>query len=106
MVERLSAILSLSTILATVPWARGDVAQQEEVLLNRLDESTRAKVILALSGLVLLGILMMGLTWLTFRMLRKQFRRTDDVIERQKHNRGQDDWARKPLADHGDTNKA
>ena len=72
---------------------------QAQPLIDRLDPHTRAKVVLALAGLVMLGLLMMGLTWLAFRTLRKQFRRTDAVIEKQKQSATEDAWAGKPLVD-------
>ena len=98
MVKRGRAVLMI-LIAATTPSALADVALEEERLINRLDEPTRAKVILALAGLTMLGVLMMGLTWLAFRMLRRQFRRTDELIERQKDTPSDVAWANKPLAE-------
>ena len=71
----------------------------QQRLIDRLDPQTRGKVVLALAGLVMLGLLMMGLTWLTFRSLRRQFRNTDEIIQRQQVKPDDDDWARRPLAE-------
>ena len=99
MVRRTYGMITLLFGIASAQWARADIAFEEEPLIDRLDETTRAKVILALAGLVMLGVLMMGLTWLAFRMLRKQFRRTEDVIRRQNSSPQEDDWTRKPLSE-------
>lgn len=99
----------ISLISATLVCAGTAFAEnytEPEPLIDRLDDHTRAKVILALTGLVFLGVLMMAMTWLAFRSLKGLFRRTDAVIERQKHNGSEDDWAKKPLADKGDAKKA
>ena len=106
MVRRIRQLLAIGMAAVCARLAAADVALEPKPLIDRLDESTRAKVILALAGLVLLGVLMMGLTWLAFRMLRKQFRHTEDVIQRQKDSTLSDDWAHKPLADHSDLNQA
>jgi len=85
-----------------VAWTQPVGAQEpgrDPTLIDRLDPETRGKVILALAGLVLLGLLMMGLTWLVFRGLRRQFRHTDTLIGKQQRQRREDDWAHKPLAD-------
>ena len=105
MVSRTRSLLSILIAAAYAQVAFADVALEPEPLINRLDDMTRAKVILALTGLVMLGVLMMGMTWLAFRMLRSQFRRTDEVIQRQKSGPREDEWARKPLAER-DTKQA
>jgi len=40
-------------------------------LILRLDGATRAKVLAALAGLIILGFLMIALTWLGARMTRR-----------------------------------
>lgn len=44
---------------------------QQKPLLLRLDDATRAKVLAALAGLVILGFLMIVLTWLGARWTRR-----------------------------------
>jgi hypothetical protein len=87
-----------SSQTAFVTWLAlvGDVAPP--TLLERLDERTRGKVLLALAGLMLLGALMIGLTWLTFRIIRRQIREHQRIVEKQRHRTvDADDWAKKPL---------
>jgi hypothetical protein len=43
----------------------------KEPLIKRLDGATRAKVLAALAGLVILGFLMVVLTWLGGRVARR-----------------------------------
>ena len=67
-------------------------------LLERLDERTRGKVLLALAGLILLGALMIAVTWLTFRMIRGRIHDHQRIVERQRQRAiDADDWAKKPL---------
>ena len=98
MVRRARIGLTLGLLLAwDVQRLLADIATESDPLIDRLDETTRSKVILALAGLVMLGILMMGLTWLAFRMLRGQFRRTEEAFQREERSRKTDEWTRKPL---------
>ena len=87
----------LSLALTGFSHCLAEDASAETRLIDRLDPQTRGKAVLALAGLVMLGLLMMGLTWLAFRTLRRQFRRTDEIIERQQDRVDQDDWVRRPL---------
>jgi hypothetical protein len=70
-------------------------AQENRPLIKRLDDATRAKVLAALAGLIILGFAMVLLTWLGARMVQRyrrgsaHFRRTPRPHEH--------DWARKPL---------
>lgn len=67
-------------------------------LLDRLDVNTRGKVLLALAGLIMLGALMIGLTWLTFRMIRRRISDHQQIVAKQRQRAiDADDWARKPL---------
>lgn len=73
-------------------------AEETQPLIERLDERTRGKVILALAGLILLAFLLMGLMWLAFRAVRRRIREAQQVVERQRGKASDDDeWARKPL---------
>ncbi len=65
-----------------------------EPLINRLDPSLRMLVLLALTGIVLLGVIVIGLAawggWLMRRESRKRVKPID---------RGQSDWDRKQPLD-------
>jgi len=83
-----SALLSV----AVPAWA---AAQENRPLIKRLDDATRAKVLSALAGLIILGFAMVFLTWLGARIVQRyrhgtaHFRPTPRPCEH--------DWARKPL---------
>ena len=71
------------------------VIAQTTPLIKRLDDATRAKVLSALAGLIILGMGMVLLAWLgarvtqRYRQGRSYFRPTPRPSEH--------DWARKPL---------
>jgi uncharacterized protein YneF (UPF0154 family) len=89
-------LLSLAAVLA---WQSPDVLAKRDPLIERLDPQTRARVILALAGLLLLGALLIGGTWLVFRMIRCRIRDHEQIVEKQRRRAvNQDDWAKKPLA--------
>jgi hypothetical protein len=67
-------------------------AQASEPLLLRLDPERRAKVLMSLVGLVLLGAALILLAYLGGRRLRRIARRRPALT-----SRGHDDWYRKPL---------
>lgn len=67
-------------------------ATENEPLLRRLSPSQRGRVLLALAGLVLLGLLVVAMIWLAGRYWRKQVRRPLPPTSAK-----EDDWARKPL---------
>jgi hypothetical protein len=46
-------------------------AQEQEPLLRRLDEASRARVLAALAGLIILGFAMVLLTWLGARVTQR-----------------------------------
>jgi hypothetical protein len=78
-------------------WQAFVIAQQRP-LIDRLDPKTRGKVILALAGLVMLGLLMIVMTWLTFRIIRRRIKHAQDIADRQRRTgRDEDDWSKKPL---------
>lgn len=97
--SRAWAVSLLLVGVANVHTCLADEAPAHEKLIDRLDPQTRGKVVLALAGLVMLGLLMMGLTWLAFRMARRQFQRTGEIIERHRQGVDEEDWTRKPLAE-------
>jgi hypothetical protein len=88
-----------SSLIAVILLAQAaDEAGEREPLIERLDPPTRARVILALAGLVLLGALMIGITWLVFRMIRGRIRDHRRIVEKQRQRAvDADDWAKKPL---------
>ena len=81
-------------------WLQSDSAR--EIPLNRLDGQTRAKVLAALAGLVILGLGMMALIWLGARVTRRyMFPLSVKPKNRPASMPPQDDWASKPLVDDG-----
>jgi hypothetical protein len=75
---------------ATTAWA--DVAPP---LIKRLDGPTRAKVLAALAGLVILGFGMVALVWLGARFTQRY--RHSQPYFRPTPRPGEHDWAKKPL---------
>jgi len=65
-------------------------------LIKRLDDATRAKVLAALAGLVILGLGMMLLTWLGARVAQRY--RRGSAFFRPTARPTESDWARKGLA--------
>jgi hypothetical protein len=84
-------MVSLPSIASAVPFI---LAQNEkaEPLLLRLDPQTRAKVVMALLGIVLVGIMLVTLIMIAARSVLRAARAT-----RGPTRRGEDDWYRKPL---------
>lgn len=92
--NRLAASQESSETTATAP------PQTGEPLIRRLDPTTRGKVIFALAGLLMLGMLMVALTWLMFRMVWYRIREADRIAQKQRQRViDEDDWARKPLVE-------
>ncbi|MCI0360590.1 MAG: hypothetical protein L0211_19100 [Planctomycetaceae bacterium] len=81
---------------AAAAWA--DPAPQP--LIKRLDGPTRAKVLAALAGLVILGFGMVALAWLGARMTQRY--RNSKPYHRPTPRPGEHDWAKKPLDESGD----
>ncbi|MCA9119088.1 MAG: hypothetical protein H6822_23295 [Planctomycetaceae bacterium] len=71
-------------------------AQQTEPLIRRLDPQTRAKVLAALAGLIILGMAMIALTWLGGRAT-KRYMGISPKSRRRESDLDPDDWAQKPL---------
>ena len=86
-----TALLVL-TIFAETAWA--DVAPPP--LIKRLDDATRAKVLAALAGLIILGFAMVWLTWLGARVVQRY--RQGTSYHSPTPRPGEHDWARRPLA--------
>jgi hypothetical protein len=69
--------------------------QKAEPLLMRLDPVSRAKVLMSLLALVLMGIALVAMVWLGARHLRRIARKpVRPTVEHE------DDWYRKPLIPH------
>ena len=66
-------------------------------LIKRLDGPTRAKVLAALAGLIILGFGMVALIWLGARFTQRY--RHGSHVFRPTQRPGEHDWARKPLDD-------
>src|SRR5689334_20437242 len=82
------------------------LAEQPAPLIKRLDDPTRAKVLAALAGLIILGFAMVLLAWLGARITQR-YRRGASYF-RPTNRPGEHEWAKKPLeppTDAGDTNR-
>lgn len=84
------AAAAIVLVAAGTAWA--DVAPP---LIKRLDGHTRARVLAALAGLIILGFAMVLLTWLGARVAQR-YRRSSPYF-RPTPRPGEHDWARKPL---------
>jgi len=93
-VGRCSAALAAALALAATAWA--DVPPP---LIKRLDDPTRAKVLAALAGLIILGFAMVLLTWLGARVVQRY--RKSTAYFRPTPRPGEHDWARRPLTPGG-----
>jgi hypothetical protein len=64
-------------------------------LIKRLDDPTRAKVLAALAGLIILGFAMVLLAWLAARVVHRY--RHGTSFFRPTARPGEHEWAKKPL---------
>jgi hypothetical protein len=71
------------------------LAQVDAPLIKRIDDPTRAKVLAALAGLIILGFAMVLLAWLGARVTQR-YRRGASYF-RPTARPGEHEWARKPL---------
>src|SRR4051794_35468103 len=71
------------------------LAEAQTAPLRRLDDQTRAKVLSALAGLIILGFAMVLLAWLGARVVQRYRRGTSYF--RPTSRPSEHDWARKPL---------
>ena len=69
------------------------LAQEKQPLIQRLDGATRAKVLAALGGLIILGFALVLLTWLGGRVTRR-YMRGPERYQPPKSPPG-DDWIKK-----------
>ena len=68
-------------------------AEQAETMLMRLDPANRAKVLMALLALVLVGLGLVAFAWIGGRRLRRVIKQPLKPMRRL-----EDQWYRKPLA--------
>ena len=87
-------------VLIGVSVSASALAQDQTPLIKRLDDATRAKVLAALAGLIILGFAMVLLTWLGARVTER-YRRSAPFLKPTTRP-GEHEWARKPLADDQD----
>jgi hypothetical protein len=79
--------------------SREPTTNSPKLQIDRLDPASKAKVLSALAGLVILMFGLMALAWLGARWARSYGARTPSRYEtRQKRVIDGDDWASKPLA--------
>lgn len=83
------------TTLARVPLAGWPLAaaEQAETMLMKLDPANRAKVLMALLALVLVGLGLVALAWIGGRRLRRVIKQPLKPMRR-----FDDQWYRKPIA--------
>jgi hypothetical protein len=72
-------------------------AEQQEPLLNRLDPLLRGVVVMALVGLLIIGLALMALTWLGGRRVRRLVKSRPPIRDRELS-----DWDRKQPASRDD----
>lgn len=87
---RMAAASLTSLLWVSTAWANAPPPG-----IRRLDDQTRAKVLAALAGLIILGFAMVLLTWLGARIVQR-YRKTSPYF-RPTPRPGEHDWARKPL---------
>src|SRR5688500_12498814 len=73
-------------------------AQEEKLpLIKRLDGATRAKVLAALAGLIILGFAMVALIWLGARFTQRY--RNRKPYFQPTPRPGEHDWAKRPMGE-------
>jgi hypothetical protein len=90
---------SVGSLFIVISWtsvfASAALADEAKPLIKRLDDATRAKILAALAGLIILGFAMVFLTWLGARVTQR-YRRSSPVLKPTPRP-SEHDWARKPL---------
>ena len=97
MVSKLWGKLPRSLLAAAVVWAMAAPvwAEQRVPAIKRMDGPTRAKVLAAIAGLVILGFGMVLLTWLGARITRRYMKRTSYFRPTERPEKS--DWTPQPL---------
>jgi hypothetical protein len=70
-------------------------AQEPMVPLGRMDDPTRAKVLSAMAGLIILGFALVLLTWLAARIVQRYRRGTSYF--RPTRRPSEHEWTKRPL---------
>jgi hypothetical protein len=70
-------------------------AQVQQAPIRQLDDATRARVLAALAGLIILGFALVLLTWLAARVVQRY--RHGSSFFRPTVRPGEHEWAKKPL---------
>ncbi len=85
-----AVLLALASLLSA--------AEKEQAPIKKLDGRTKARVIAAFGGLIILGIAMLVITWLAMRAARRRVKAAKKVQQESEFAKfGLDDWAEKPL---------
>ena len=99
--RRTSTTAKLASAAALLLLALHDAAVWAEEAplpaIKRMDGATKAKVLAALAGLIILGFAMVALIWLGARVAQRY--RQGASFFRPTPRPGEHDWARKPLDD-------
>ena len=97
--RRLRLKLPAFAIVAFCAFVAVSIAAADEAqpLIKRLDDATRAKVLAAMAGLIILGFAMVLLTWLGAR-ITERYRRSSPVLKPTPRP-SEHEWARKPLSE-------
>ena len=91
---RNASLWAAAWLLVVIP-ATAACADEPLPLIKRLDGATRAKVLAALAGLIILGFGMVALIWLGARVTQRY--RHSNPYFRPTPRPGEHDWAKKPL---------
>ena len=92
-----AAIWSAAWVAVGLPTATSWADLAPPPLIKRLDGPTRAKVLAALAGLIILGFGMVALIWLGARVTQRY--RNSKSYHRPTPRPGEHDWAKKPMGD-------
>jgi hypothetical protein len=85
----------LGVLLPGVVVAQVEQAQEGRAPIRRLDDGTRAKVLSAMAGLIILGFAVVLLTWLAARVVQRY--RNGTSYFRPTVRPGEHEWSKKPL---------
>ena len=86
--------------LCALLWAWSDVPGDAQ---DRLDPSRKAIILLAFAGILLVGILVILMTWLSGRAVRRYLHHSNHLLSRDSHNSSLDDaGAKTPLVPQSD----
>jgi hypothetical protein len=96
------AIRLSASVLFMVVWQNGifvsiATADEAKPLIKRLDDATRAKVLAAMAGLIILGFAMVLLTWLGARIAQR-YRQSSPVLKPTPRP-GEHEWSRKSISE-------